>query len=118
MTTAVKSMKFAWTAFIIPFVFVFGPGLLMVGDIDTILLTIAMAAIGAYLIFVAFLGCFSRPLNFVNRLLLVAAGFAAQTPAGATPIGSIIYMADVALGALVLGREYFVGRRSAASATV
>ena len=28
MTTAVKSMKFAWTAFIIPFVFVFGPGLL------------------------------------------------------------------------------------------
>ena len=69
MTTAVKSMKFAWTAFVIPFVFVFGPGLLMVGDIDTILLTIAMAAIGPYLIFVAFLGCFSRPLNFVNRLL-------------------------------------------------
>ena len=84
MTTAVKSMQFARTAFIIPFVFVFGPGLLMVGDIDTILLTIAMAAIGAYLISVAFLGYFSRPLNFVNRLLLVAAGFAALTPAGAT----------------------------------
>lgn len=84
MTTAVKSMKFAWTAFIIPFVFVVGPGLLMVGDIDTMLLTIAMAAIGAYLISVTFLGYFGRLLNFVNRLLLVAAGFAALTPAGAT----------------------------------
>ena len=44
MATAVKSMKFAWTAYIIPFVFVFGPGLLMIGKTGDILLNIATAA--------------------------------------------------------------------------
>ncbi|MDA0652228.1 MAG: TRAP transporter fused permease subunit [Proteobacteria bacterium] len=116
MTTAVKSMKFAWTAFIIPFVFVFGPGLLMIGDAGTILLAIATAAIGVYLISVAVAGYFSRSLNIVIRLLLMAAGFAALTPAGGTALGHVIDLAGVALGALVLGREYFVGKRMAASA--
>jgi len=116
MTTAVKSMKFAWTAFIIPFVFVFGPGLLMIGDVGTILIAIATAAFGVYLISVSVAGFFSRPLNIVTRLLLVAAGLAALSPAGATPMGSVIDMAGVALGVLVLGREYFVGRRLASGA--
>ena len=116
MITAMKSMKFAWTAFIIPFVFVFGPGLLMIGDVGSILLAIATAAVGVYLISVAFAGYFSRPLDIVTRLLLVVAGLAALTPAGATPMGTVIDLTGVALGALVLGREYFVGKRLAASA--
>jgi TRAP transporter 4TM/12TM fusion protein len=116
MITAVKSMKFAWTAFIIPFVFVFGPGLLMIGDVDSILLTIATVGIGVYLISVSFAGYFSRPLNVVTRLLLVAAGLAALTPAGATPLGTVIDMAGISLGVLVLGREYLVGRRIPTSA--
>lgn len=111
MTTAVKSMKFAWTAFIIPFVFVFGPGLLMIGDTVDILLSIATAAIGVYLISVSFAGYFSRELNGVTRLLLVVAGFAALTPASATSLGIVTDLAGVALGALVLLREYYVGRR-------
>ncbi|MBT5051237.1 MAG: TRAP transporter fused permease subunit [Rhodospirillaceae bacterium] len=111
MTTAVKSMKFAWTAFIIPFVFVFGPGLLMIGDTGNILLSIATAAIGVYLISVSFAGYFSRELNGVTRLLLVVAGFAALTPASATSLGILADLAGVALGALVLLREYYVGRR-------
>ena len=109
-------MKFAWTAFIIPFVFVFGPGLLMIGDIDSILLAIVMAAIGVYLVSVASACYFSRPLNGVTRLLLVAAGLAALTPAGVTPLGPMIDMAGAALGALVLGREYFAARRPAVGA--
>lgn len=116
MITAVKSMKFAWTAFIIPFVFVFGPGLLMIGDISSILLNIATAAIGVYLVSVAFAGYFSRPLDAVTRLLLVVAGFAALTPGDATALGPLIDLGGVALGALVLVREYFVGRRLATGA--
>ena len=116
MITAVKSMKFAWTAFIIPFVFVFGPGLLMIGDIASILLNIATAAIGVYLVSVAFAGYFSRPLDAVTRLLLVVAGFAALTPGDATALGPLIDLGGVALGALVLVREYFVGRRLATGA--
>lgn len=116
MITAVKSMKFAWTAFIIPFVFVFGPGLLMIGDISSILLNIATAAIGVYLVSVAFAGYFSRSLDAVTRLLLVVAGFAALTPGDATALGPLVDLGGVALGAVVLVREYFVGRRLAAGA--
>lgn len=116
MVTAVKSMKFAWTAFIIPFVFVFGPGLLMIGEVGGILLNIATAAIGVYLISVAFAGYFSRSLNLITRLLLVIGGFAALTPVDATALGPMVDLGGIALGALVLTREYFVGRRLAAGA--
>jgi TRAP transporter 4TM/12TM fusion protein len=116
MVTAMKSMKFAWTAFIIPFVFVFGPGLLMIGEIESILLAIATAAIGVYMISVAFAGYFSRSLDIITRFLLVVAGLAALTPAGATSMGHVVYLAGIALGVLVLSREYFVGRRLAVDA--
>jgi TRAP transporter 4TM/12TM fusion protein len=116
MTTAVKSMKFAWTAYIIPFVFVFGPGLLMIGEVSDIILNIFTAAVGVYLVSVAFAGYFSRELNGVTRLLLVLAGFAALTPAGATPLGPVIDGTGICVGTLVLLREYFVGRRLAAGA--
>ena len=116
MTTAMKSMKFAWTAFIIPFVFVFAPGLLMIGDTGDILLGVVTTVIGVYLISVAVAGYFGRLLNGVTRLILVVAGCAALTPVGATELGSIIDMAGIAVGALVLLREYYVGRRLAVAA--
>lgn len=116
MTTAMKSMKFAWTAFIIPFVFVFGPGLLMIGDMSNILLGIGTTVVGVYLISVSVAGYFGRSLNAVTRLILVVSGCAALTPVGATELGSIIDMTGIAVGTLVLLREYFVGRKLATAA--
>ncbi|MCC6006399.1 MAG: TRAP transporter fused permease subunit, partial [Rhodobacteraceae bacterium] len=57
MRTGFTAMRFGWTAYIIPFLFVFSPGLLLQGglDLDTVL-TIISALAGVWFISAAFAG--------------------------------------------------------------
>ncbi len=112
MTIAMQAMRLAWTAFIIPFVFIFGPSLLMIGEPVEILLNVATASIGVYLISVAVVGFFTRPLNGFGRLLLVAAGCAALTPVSATTHGAAIQIAGIVVGAAILVYERRAVRRT------
>ena len=114
MATAMHSMKFAWTAYIVPFVFVFAPSLLMIGRVENILLNIGTAAAGVYLASVAITGYFNRPLSIVARLFLGLCGFAAVTPVQMTPLGAAVDFAGIILGAAFLVREFMVGRRAGA----
>jgi TRAP transporter 4TM/12TM fusion protein len=116
MTTAMRSMRFGWTAFIIPFVFVFAPSLLMIGEPGPILLTIVTCGVGVYFISVAVVGYFARVLAYLPRLLLVAAGIASMIPADTVPSGEIIDAAGIVLGVLVLARERIAGQRVEAAA--
>ena len=111
MVTAAQSMKFAWTAYIIPFVFVFSPTLLMIGEPLPIILNIATCGIGVYYVSVAVIGYFARSLNLAYRVLLVAAGIAAMMPAQLFAGGGIVDAAGILVGILVLGREHWIGRR-------
>ena len=115
MITAMRSMRLGWTAFIIPFVFVFAPSLLMIGDTGTILLTIATCSVGVYFISVAVIGYFVRGLAYVPRLLLAAAGIASMIPADTVPLGEIIDATGIVLGVLVLAHERIAGRRAEAA---
>ncbi len=116
MVTAMRSMRFGWTAFIIPFVFVFAPSLLMIGETTTILLTIATCGVGVYFISVAVVGYFVRAMAYFPRLLLVAAGIASMIPADTVPSGEIIDAAGIVAGILMLARERIAGRRAQAAA--
>lgn len=116
MMTALKSMRFAWTAYIIPFVFVFSPTLLMIGDTSAIVINIVTASAGVYLISVAAIGFLTRNMPAYLRLAIAICGMAALTPAEVVPNGAIIDIAGIIVGFALIGRELMVGRRNRAAA--
>ncbi|WP_428911551.1 TRAP transporter permease [Niallia sp. Krafla_26] len=70
MKTALKSVQLALVAFIIPFFFVYGPQLLLIGAASEIIVTSISATIGVFALAVALEGFFSQKVHMISRILL------------------------------------------------
>ena len=116
MRTALRSMMFAWVAYIIPFLFAYSPTLLMVGDWPAIAVDIATACVGVYFVSSAFIGYSSRDMGPVGRVLLALFGLGAMLPSNLTAFGELPNIVAIALGVLLLGRDYLAVRRGAPGA--
>lgn len=77
---AAIAVKFALAAFLVPFVFVYGPELLLEGPWHATLITLATAIAGLIVLAAAIEGFLFRPLVAWQRLALAAAGFALVLP--------------------------------------
>ncbi len=117
MTTGFVAMRFGWTAYVVPFLFVLSPTLLMFGDWREIILNAATVAVGVYLISVAVIGYFARPIGWTMRTVLIVAGTAAMLPDLELGLLGIADAAGVGVGAVLLGREYVAARRPAQAMT-
>ena len=117
MATGWVSMKLGWVAYVIPFMFVISPPLLMDGTVMEILPTIVTSMIGVYFFSVTVVGYFSRRLSMAQRCLLAAAGIGAMIPHGVLTHGVWVNVAAITLGIALLLREYFAGRRLREAAT-
>ena len=119
MATGFVAIRFGWVAYVVPFLFVLSPTLLLLGD-DHFVLTVnvASATVGVYLISVAAIGYFSRPLNWGYRLILALAGVAALLPDFELGFDGVADSAGTAIGIVILGREYLIGRRRPATAAL
>ena len=84
MSTAWESMRFGWTAYIVPFLFVFSPALLLIGDPFEIAIAVVTAVIGVYAISAAFVGWLRGPIGTVQRLLIGLSGVALLLPPNLT----------------------------------
>ena len=104
-------MKLGWVAYIIPFVFVVSPALLMDGGTVEILLIFSMCLTGVYFFSVAVVGFFSRFLGPVMRALLAIAGIGSLLPYTCHTFGPLANGASIGLGILLLGRESLLTRR-------
>ena len=107
--TAWESMRFGWPAFVVPFLFVFSPGLLLKGAVGSILLSVVTAIGGVWLASIGLVGHLSRPLPALTRILFILAGVGLLMP---FDVGTWAVMANgmgAVLAVLVLSREY-VGR--------
>ena len=113
MATGFQAMRLGWVAYIIPFMFVLSPTLLMKGDAVHIVLNILTASFGVYLISVAFADYFMRRLNWPVQLLMMLAGLMTIFPDSAIGVGGLIDAAGVVLGLLLLAYEYRSVRRIA-----
>lgn len=82
METAWESMRFGWTAYIVPFLFVFSPALLLIGDPVDIAVAVVTAVVGVYAISAAFVGWLHGPAGPVRRVLVGLAGIALLLPPG------------------------------------
>ena len=115
MATAWESMRFGWTAYIIPFLFVFSPALLLMGEPTEIALAVTTAVIGVYAISAAFVGWLRGPEGPARRALIACAGVALLLPPGVGGAQTLLINA-AGFGALVL--LWASGRRDPATPTV
>jgi len=116
MRTGFAAMRFGWTAFIVPVLFVYSPSLLLIGDPVEIAVAVVTAMFGVWLISAATVGYFTRALPPLGRLLFVAAGAAALVPASAFPGGVLLDVVGVVGGVALIAYEYLVASRLRASA--
>ncbi|MBV0912443.1 TRAP transporter permease [Anianabacter salinae] len=82
MATGWAAMRFGWSAYVIPVLFVFSPTLILIGAPFEIALAIVTAIIGVWLVSAALAGYFSQRLSPVKRGLFALFGLLALVPAG------------------------------------
>jgi len=73
MKVAIIACRLALVAFIVPFMFVFGPPLLLVGSISSIVFAVITALVGVYVLGVSIEGYFLASVSLINRIILFAA---------------------------------------------
>jgi TRAP-type uncharacterized transport system fused permease subunit len=81
MRTGFTAMRFGWTAYIVPFLFVFSPSLLLQDPSWlTTGVTIATAVAGVWLVSAGMIGYLVRPMAWWSRIALIAAGLCLLAP--------------------------------------
>ena len=105
MATGWTCMRFGWTAYVVPFLFVFSPSLLLQGNVTDLTIDVTTAVVGVWLVSAALIGHFAGPLKPVVRTLFLVARTLLFLPQGSA--GWIIWLngAGLALGLYLLARE-------------
>ena len=106
--SGVAAVKLGLTGYIIPFMFVFGPSLLLIGEVSTIVLTTVSAIIGVVLLAAGLHGYLITHAAMWQRFLMVAAAFCLIKP------GLYTDLAGAALTAIMLAGQLYDRRRAAA----
>lgn len=114
LMTGVAAVRLGWVAYIVPFLFVFSPSLLMVGETSDIAISVVTAILGVFLITIGVVGFYRIRLGSVFRTAFFAAGLATLTPANAMPYGTLVDLCGILGGAALLAGCYYQQRRGAA----
>ncbi len=81
MKTGWIAVRFGWIAFVIPFLFIRSPSLLLEGSLATIVTSLITALVGVWLICAAFAGYATRVLSMPIRVGFGIAGLLLFIPA-------------------------------------
>jgi TRAP transporter 4TM/12TM fusion protein len=101
MKTGFTSMRIAIPTYLIPFVFIYAPGLLLMGSISGIILVVFTTSIGVWALAAANEGWLFRRMNALERIVLTIAAIALIIPKWYTDI----------VGLLLFGFFIFVQRK-------
>lgn len=95
IATAGYAVRLGWTSFIIPFVFVFEPAILLSGNWADVAFSIARLVLGVWLISGCLAGQLLRPLSTVEKAIYFIVGAAAVCPDVALPMKHIMVPATM-----------------------
>jgi TRAP-type uncharacterized transport system fused permease subunit len=115
MITGFMAVRFGWLAFVVPFLFVFSPTLLMQGSAVDVTLAALTAALGVWLGSIGLAGYFLRAVSWPMRLAFLAAGILALIPAGAFKGALWTDLLGCGAGVLLLATEILTARRQRAA---
>ncbi|TVR29107.1 MAG: TRAP transporter fused permease subunit [Spirochaetaceae bacterium] len=93
LPTAIESLKLGGIGFVIPYVFVYRPALLMRGSVSEILFTVVTFAIGAVAFGAATQGYLLLKLTTVKRMVFLVAGAALIFPSIPVTIVGYVFLA-------------------------
>jgi TRAP transporter 4TM/12TM fusion protein len=112
MATSWAAVRFSWTAYVVPFLFVFSPALLLQSpDVGLTILTVSTAIAGVWLMSAAMIGYVRRPVGLVMRAGIMAGGILLLIPTGFGPWVLWANAAGTIIGALCLAVELLGTRR-------
>ncbi|MFH1490676.1 MAG: TRAP transporter fused permease subunit [Pseudomonadota bacterium] len=112
MKTAFAAMRMGWPAYIVPFLFVFAPSLLLQGDFIQVLQAVATAIAGVWLVSAGFIGYFLSPLSIDRRVLFIIGGVMLLVPKGAVSWGLWSDIAGLVISVFVVALEIIRRRRT------
>jgi TRAP-type uncharacterized transport system fused permease subunit len=95
MATAWQAVRLGAVLFIVPFMFVYSPALLMMGSWSEIVLATATAGLGVVCLAAGLQGWLRCRATLVDRALLVAAGLLLVFPSPAADIAGLVLFAAV-----------------------
>ena len=110
MKTGWTAVRFGWIAYIIPFLFVRAPSLLLEGTLESVLMSLFTALIGVWLICAAFSGYATRVLSLPMRIGFGIAGLLLFIPGDAFKDAIWTDIAGLALAAILVAREFMATR--------
>jgi len=94
MKTGFAAFRLGLAAFIIPFAFVYGNALLMIGTIPQIILAFLTASLGVYAVAISIIGYQFTAVNMVFRILIMVAAVSLIVPGWETDLfGFVILVA-------------------------
>lgn len=106
METALAACRFGWPAFVIPFLFVLSPTLLMRGAPLDVAHACITAFAGIWITSGAFSGYLLGRLGLIQRVALALAGLAVLMPANAFPGAFVVEASGAAACTLLLAWQY------------
>ncbi|MSQ72457.1 MAG: TRAP transporter fused permease subunit [Betaproteobacteria bacterium] len=116
MATGWTAMRFGWTAYIVPFLFVYSPAILLKGSIIDIIIVMATSLFGIWLICAAMTGYAVRIIGLRMRVIFFAAGVMLMLPHQVSQLVLWLNFAGAALGIALIAYEVATKRRLAAPA--
>jgi len=111
MKTGWASVRFGWMAYVVPFLFVMSPTLLLIGETMPIIQAIITALAGVWLVSIAIAGYFTRHLGWMLRVAFLISGLLALLPAQAFPGAELTDVIGGVVGIALLAYEYFGAKR-------
>jgi TRAP transporter 4TM/12TM fusion protein len=105
MATGWTAMRFGWSAYIVPFLFVYSPAILMQGSVVDIVTVTVTSLFGIWLICAAMTGYFVRVMNVPLRVAFALAGLMLLSPHQAAAFFLWINIAGALAGIALVAYE-------------
>ena len=102
MATGWTAMRFGWSSYIVPFLFVYSPAILLKGSLGDIVMVTVTSLAGIWLICAAMTGFFTRVLSLPVRLGFVLAGIMLLMPHQVSGLMLWVNIAGAALGSALV----------------
>jgi len=113
MATGWTAMRFGWSSYIVPFIFVYAPAMLLKGSITDIVIVALTSLFGIWLVCAAMVGYCTRVLGLWTRLAFIVAGIMLLMPHQASTFMLWVNIAGIGLGVGLIASELKAGRRYA-----
>jgi TRAP transporter 4TM/12TM fusion protein len=110
--TGFTAMRFGWAAYIVPFLFVYSPELILIGRPEIIAFDIVTAFVGIWLISAGFVGFALRALTAIDRWAFVIAGALLLVPLSFLAHTIYLNVVGALLAAILLTRQVRLRTRS------